>query len=141
MYLSTQTFMALAAALAVGINASPLNARATGCTEFDNAPPGSVAQKNAIAACAARGVNVGGASGGNGSAAPQVGSTSTGGDGCFECGPASQFYKPGCHCENTLFVKRDDGQLDKRACLPRSDCGPPSKFYQPGCHCENTLFT
>lgn len=54
MYLSTQTFMALAAALAVGINASPLNARATGCTEFDNAPPGSVAQKNAIAACKLR---------------------------------------------------------------------------------------
>lgn len=92
-----------------------------------------------MTAGAARGVKVGGASGGNTStsAVPKVESASAYGDGCFECGPASQFYKPGCHCENTLFVKRDAAP---QACLPRSDCGPASQYYRPGCFCENTLF-
>lgn len=88
-----------------------------------------------MAAGAARGVKVGDASGGNTSAVAKPELTSTGGDGCFECGPASQFYKPGCHCENTLFTNA----APANGCL--KNCGPASEFYKPGCHCENTLFT
>ncbi|KAL8790868.1 MAG: hypothetical protein Q9195_006193 [Heterodermia aff. obscurata] len=170
MHFSTQALTALTAFLSLGTNASPIQIRSD-CVAANNAPAGSQAQKDALAACALKAQ----VAAGNSSPFNAAGCLTT-------CGPPSQFYKSGCHCENTLFVSKkreasdcvaadnapagSQAQKDAIAACALNDqvtggnastasipagifdangcittCGPPSQFYKPGCHCENTLFT
>ncbi|CAF9940279.1 MAG: hypothetical protein HETSPECPRED_002360 [Heterodermia speciosa] len=140
------TIALIAVVLPLSITASPVSELSTlqtrnfpaCCPEAQNAAKinDQTALTNAVKACTARGCAVSsGSSNGSTSTAvpsPVAAAPAADGNGCLTtCGPPSQFYKPGCHCENTLFVKRV-------GCI--ANCGPPSQFYKPGCHCENTLF-
>ena len=51
----------------------------------------------------------------------------------LDCGPASQYYKPGANCENTLYTAGGGHG--------GYGCGPASQYYKPGPNCENTLYT
>ncbi|KAL6720067.1 hypothetical protein ACLMJK_001988 [Lecanora helva] len=102
----------LIAILGSVVNASPAPAY-PGCEAANNAAAigDETALRNAIAACSAAG-NAGEQGSGSGSGAggapkpAPVAPTPAQGDGCYECGPASEYYKPGCHCENTLYVSK-----------------------------------
>ena len=66
--------------------------------------------------------------------------TSGGGEGGHGCGPTSQYYKPGPDCENTLFSGGISNSTVSNS-TATADCGPSSQYYKPGVNCENTLYT
>ncbi|CAF9927514.1 MAG: hypothetical protein HETSPECPRED_006597 [Heterodermia speciosa] len=131
MQFSTQAIIALTTFLSLGINASPIQVRSD-CVAADNAPAGSQAQKDALAACALKDQ----VAAGNPSAAATTGSSTSNpfdSNGCLTtCGPPSQFYKPGCHCENTLFTSKQkrDAPVEIRSDCVAADNAPAGSQAQ-----------